>query len=66
MQQPEKNFNRFGMEVDLKYFQLIIKLVQWGHITCTSVLLMKSCDAFKFNRKFIFMFSFGTNQLISF
>ena len=55
MQQPENNFNRFGLEFDQKKFQLLIKLVQWGHITCTSVLLMKSCDAFKFNRKFIFI-----------
>ena len=58
MQQPEKNFHRFGLEVDQQNFQLVIKIVQWGHITCTSVLLMKSCDAFKFNGKFI---SFGTN-----
>ena len=49
MQQSEKNFNRFGLEVDQKNFQLPIKLAQWGHITCTLVLLMKSCDAFKFN-----------------
>ena len=56
MQQSEKNFNRCGLEVDQKKFQLVIKFVQLGHITCTSVLLMKSCDAFKFNRKFIFIF----------
>ena len=61
MQQQEKNFNRFGLEVGQKKFQPLIKLVHWGHITCTSVLLMKSCDAFKFHRKFIFIFSFGKN-----
>ena len=30
MQQQEKNLNRFGLEVDQKNFQLLIKLVHWG------------------------------------